>query len=508
MTVFRRICCASLVALMLLSARACGGDSEVKDTTTANAEATTTATADTTPTESTTLYPDALPTDLDYENATVTFLHREEISGDFYSESLNGDIVNDAVYESYLAVEERLNVDIQTVVRRGHTTDVRGDYMNHIEQQIMAGDKTYDWVDIMAAYAAGRMLTGNFLNLLPLENLDLDQPWYIPNMKETVGINGRLYFISGDASLSYLKSAFCIYYNRDMAEQFQIEDLNRVAKDGKWTIDRLIELTAQTAVDLNSDGAYMLDDQLGFISHDSNHIYGYLQAMNIQLYQTNEDGSRSFTFGTDHDHAACTLVAKLKNETLGSYFFNVSNSGLGNQADYQNLSSMFIGNRVFMISAEVDDVIACGYHGMESTYGVLPYPKYNEEQENYYTTSRTTHGVFMIPTTCADPERSAAVMEAISAIRYRDVLPVYFELALKTKYSESTDTAEVFDIIHNSMVLDFGYVYNLAISSPVDIYKKTLDNIGSFASLIKAQTKIMNKKYESVSNTVNTKCPE
>ena len=79
---------------------------------------------------------------------------------------------------------------------------------------------------------------------------------------------------------------------------------------------------------------------------------------------------------------------------------------------------------------------------------------------------------------------------------------------MKIKYSESTDTAEIFDIIHNSMVLDFGYVYNLAISSPMDIYKKVLDTIGSFSSLIKSQTKIMDKKYQSVSDTVNSKCPE
>ena len=507
MTVLRHFGSATLALVILLTTLSCGKSPDPAATSATDTAITTTAATEAS-TEATTLYADELPEDLDFENAVITFLHREEISQDFNVERMTGDIVNDALYESTTAVEERLNIDIQTVVRRGHTTDVRGDYMNHIEQQILAGDKTYDWVDIMAAYAASRMLTGNFLNLLPLENLDLAQPWYIPNMEETVGMNGRLYFIAGDASLSYLKSAFCIYYNRDMAEEFQIEDLNKTIKDGKWTIERLTELTVQTTVDLNSDGTYDLNDQLGFISHDSNHIYGYLQSMNIQLYRRNEDGSRSFTFGTDHDHAACTLIAKLKNETQGSYFFGVSNSGLGNQADYQNLSSMFISDRVFMISAEVDDVIACGYHGMESTYGVLPYPKYDEEQENYYTTSRTTHSVFMMPTTGVDPDRAAAVMEAISSIRYQQVLPTYYEVALKTKYSESTETAEIFDIIHNSMVLDFGYVYNLAISSPVDIYKKVLDTIGSFASLIKSQTKIMDKKYQSVSDTVNNKCPE
>ena len=167
MTVLRRFGSAALALLMLLSALACGKSPDPAAATTTAAETFDIAAASTEiSTEETTRYADELPEDLDFEQAVITFLHREEISQDFAAERLTGDIVNDAIYESTTAVEERLNIDIQTIVRRGHTTDVRGDYMNHVEQQILAGDKTYDWVDIMAAYAASRMLTGNFLNLL------------------------------------------------------------------------------------------------------------------------------------------------------------------------------------------------------------------------------------------------------------------------------------------------------------------------------------------------------
>ena len=97
MTLWRRICCFSLTALLLLSALACAKDPEPVNTTTADSLNTIVATQDTTPTESTTLYADALPEDLDFENATITFLHREEISGDFYPETHTGDIVKDAI---------------------------------------------------------------------------------------------------------------------------------------------------------------------------------------------------------------------------------------------------------------------------------------------------------------------------------------------------------------------------------------------------------------------------
>ena len=217
---FKRILALALAGLMTVTALACGksGDDTPDATTTASTTAATEATtAATEATEATTKYIDDLPEDLTYEGKTVSFLYREEIAGEFWSENINGDIANDAIYDSIMEVEERFGVDIQTTLRKGHTTNVRTEYMDHIDNQILAGEPAYDWVDQMIGKAPTRMQTGNFVNLLNLQNLDLSKPWYIPNMEETAAINNRLYFISGDASLGYLKCAFCYYYNKHRA---------------------------------------------------------------------------------------------------------------------------------------------------------------------------------------------------------------------------------------------------------------------------------------------------
>ncbi|MBQ7322824.1 MAG: hypothetical protein IJW99_12050 [Clostridia bacterium] len=507
----KRALALALAGLMTVTALACGkAADEAPDTTTA---ATTAAPAQTTTateaTEATTKYLDDLPEDLSYAGKTVNFLYREEIAGEFWSDNINGDIANDAIYDSIMEVEERFGVDIQATLRKGHTTNVRTEYMDHIDNQILAGEAAYDWVDQMIGKAPTRMQTGNFVNLLTLQNLDLSKPWYIPNMEETAAINNRLYFLSGDSSLGYLKCAFCYYYNKDLGAEYNIEDLDAVVRAGKWTIEKVKQIATQTSADLNNDGKWTTDDQLGFVCHDNNHYRGYTSSMKMSLFTKQADGTQKYTFGGDRDHAAITALSELQNNTAGVYYFDGSSATASKLAAYQDVADKFSGGNIFIITAEMGNVIDCGYHTMEDTYGVLPYPKYDEAQESYYTNSRSTHNAFMMPTTCTDPEMAAAVMEALSATKYQKVFPAYYEVVLKTKYAADSESAEMFDIIHDSMVLEFGLIYDDALGYyPMNIVKKTIANIGSFASLIKAESKIIEKTYEKMITNIETHCTD
>lgn len=514
-----RLSALLLAGILMLSALACGKtqqDDPTGETTTAadtsvSADVTTTPPADTSATETTvatTKYIDDLPEDLTYEGKTVTFLYREEIQQEFWSDAMTGDVAGDAIYESILEVEERFGIDIQTVFRKGHIVNVRNEYMEHIDNQILAGDSTYDWVDLMIGNAPNRMSSGNFVNLLNLESIDFSKPWYIPNMVETVSILDRLYFVSGDSSLGYLKCAFCIYYNKDLGDRYGIEDLNAVVKSGKWTVEKVMQIASQACTDLNSDGKYNLDDQLGYVNHDNNHPRGFIASTGMQLFVKNTDGSHELVFGSDRDHSVCTALSKLQNETVGAYYTNVSNASATTGALYNEISSLFCSDRIFMISAEMGDVVDCGYHAMESTYGVLPFPKYDEAQESYYTSSRNTHNAFLMPVTCEDPEMAAAIMEALSAVKYQKVLPAFYEVVLKTKYSADSETAEIFDIIHDTMVLDFGYTYDNALNNPVAIYTNILKNVNNFASEIKAKSRVIEKVYDTYVEKIKTKCAE
>lgn len=93
-------------------------------------------------------------------------------------------------------------------------------------------------------------------------------------------------------------------------------------------------------------------------------------------------------------------------------------------------------------------------------YGIIPYPKYDEEQDDYVTIVDGGFTVLAVPKSVTDPERSGIIAEALCAETYKNVIPVYYEIALKEKGARDEESIEMIDFIMSKRVYDFGYVYD------------------------------------------------
>ena len=111
------------------------------------------------------------------------------------------------------------------------------------------------------------------------------------------------------------------------------------------------------------------------------------------------------------------------------------------------------------------------FRDIDFGYGVLPYPKWDETQENYNTTVLTTYSVMSVPADCTDKDRAAAVCEALAYESWKSVTPAYFETALKVKYVADNDSAQMFDIIRDGVSFDFGYIYTMPMDGISDRFK-------------------------------------
>jgi len=415
-----------------------------------------------TETETTDPYLDDLPSDLTFGGKSVTFLYREEVSAEFFAEGANGEVVNDAIFNSICDVEDRLNVDIGVVLRPGHYTDVRQDYKDHIKNTVISGDAAYDWCDMMVASPAGMMSLGIFMNLMENPYIDIEKPYYMKGFSELV-IDGKLYEISGDASLGYLKCTDMLYFNQQLAENYHIPNLYSLVDEGKWTLDKMQEIAEMASQDVDNNGKYNLEDQLGFVMHDNNHLFGFVASTKISCYNKVNDVMQ-FQGGSDLNISVMEKLHTLLYEAAGVYFPGITSAQPDMQEKYYSIADHFKAGHIFMMSAEFDDVVVL-LRDMEDPYGILPFPKYDETQDAYYSMSRSTHNCFVMPVTSKQPEIAGAVLEALSSAKYETVSPAYFEVALKTKYSHDSDSARMYDIIHNNVIIDFGYVYHTGLGS-------------------------------------------
>ena len=92
-------------------------------------------------------------------------------------------------------------------------------------------------------------------------------------------------------------------------------------------------------------------------------------------------------------------------------------------------------------------------------YGILPYPKYDESQENYFTGARDGHSMFCIPIDAQDKDFSGLITEAICEAGALYVRPAYIEKTLNSKLARDEDSVEMLGIIRDTATMEFALEY-------------------------------------------------
>ncbi len=476
-----------LLGLAVLSAMTVASCSDTTDTeipttdTAAAAEVQTEAV-----TEAVHYEPDGLP-ELDFGGAGVHIFGRTTDIPEYSVEEENGDIVNDAIFVRNRTVEERLNVKLSVTQIDGGNYD-RASWVKTVTQSTMAGDSANDIVGgysmTLASLANERML----LNLYDYDYLDFDKPWWPPSLNEEASVGDALYFCSGDISTHMIYYLYATYFNRKFIIDYDLEDPYQLVRDGKWTLDKLYEISSQVYRDLNGNGQKDGEDQFGYLTDT---VYADSLFFAAGLNTTEKDADNiphlSDEFGGEKAQA---LIASLVDA------FKTNNGMLlvdGGSED------TFMADRILFYTTEVF-FAATKLRNTEIEYGILPIPKYDEAQENYYTISSFPYNLFGIPLDARDPEMSAAVLECMASESYRTVSPALFETALKVKYASDSDVSEMYDLIRASNCFDFGRIFNDSLNGLTytmfrdSLYKGQTEWISKYTK----NTKVLNRLFDKL----------
>ena len=101
--------------------------------------------------------------------------------------------------------------------------------------------------------------------------------------------------------------------------------------------------------------------------------------------------------------------------------------------------------------------VAAFLRDSELDFGIVPYPKYDENQKEYITYNFGTY-YMAIPTSASNPEMSAVILEALNAESYNTVKDAYYEVNMKVKFSRDETTQRMLDIIVDTEYFDFTFV--------------------------------------------------
>ena len=459
-----------LAALMTVPImNSCGGSADTPSADTTGAAETTAETID--PNDRS-LIKDNLPDNLDYTGRTFTsMVASPSDQGPFIAgvEESTGDIVEDAVIARNLAVEERLGIDLIYDVR----TDVEGSNIDvEVSKYLLAGDSTHD-LYVGHQWGLTKLLVNG--GIIPVEELDyieLTQPWWWKEYMDELSLGGDThYYYVGDFFLHALRFASVAIFNKELYANYyeDANDLYQLVLDGKWTIDYMAELAKSVYVDLNNNGATDIDDQLGYVSwatyaSTDPFVYG----TDIEFVKRTADGGIEFQMISDD---AVTLCDKLVDFFWQPGTFTGCTSSEEVIAAFSSGKTLFFGSGSFSTVEKIRD--------MECDFGILPCPKYDEEQTAYRTLIYDGGYIGAVNGNSENLDLAGAVLEALNAETYRSVTPIYYETALKVKYTRDDTSAQMIDLIHDSLMTNFIYAYNYA-----------LDNIGlQYRTLITGKSK-------------------
>ena len=175
----------------------------------------------------------------------------------------------------------------------------------------------------------------------------------------------------------------------------------------------------------------------------------------------------------------------------------VDTSDVSYSADF---ITIFNESRSLFTDMNMHDVITM--RGMDADFGIIPWPKYDENAE-YCTNVDAGTNMCIVPLTASDPERTSIILESLCAIGYNKVIPAYFDVALQSKASRDIESADMLDIIKAARIYDLGYYNSQASGDYSNQFVNFIDNksLGrNFASWYKKYEKSVQKALDKVVN--------
>ncbi|MBQ9717239.1 MAG: extracellular solute-binding protein [Clostridia bacterium] len=386
-----------------------------------------------------------------------------------------GDVLNEAMYNRTQQVAEKYNIVFNDDYVPGNSDAALNAFTN--SQQ--AGDQAYDLAMLLERRAFALTNQGYFTDIAGLEYVNLDKPYWFGDVNDTINFSDKTYLSYGSANLGLYDMTHVLCFNQKLITDLQLESPYDLVLEGTWTIDKLKTMGETAMRDVDGDGTWGETDVYGLVGATNALPVNFLAAARQRTIETYEDGTVEVALLTNPMiEEIFTYVSDMCWQT-GFWYTKTTDSN-----NYWRTESHFQEDRALFADHTFYSTISL--RDMVSDFGIVPFPKYTEDQKEYGVMVEAGTRTMTVPANIANPDLSGAVLETLHFLSMRDVMPAYYEVTLKQKVSRDSVSSQMLDIIMDSICYDLGMtMFN--------------DNIkdGIFTTLFKGNL----RKYASVVNS-------
>ena len=372
-------------------------------------------------------------------------------------EDLVGESCQDYVYERNLFVEDLLNCGLEY-----ESVDLIYNAVEaFITKMVKAGDTTYNYCinDLLGFGAAAQK--GYLLDMSDRSNFeeyyfDFDSDEYYTEFMHALSAGPRVYFAAGDYFVDILRASHGLYMNKNLYGNMYTDPdgVYQLVLERKWTLDQFYEIVNGTYIDADGNGEGSESDTFGCViatKNDLNSFWPFYYSTDAGITEAGEDGIPMMR--ADPVERMSFVAERL---------MRVQQSpGIWKTGSAMESRSFFVnGGAIFGVFFNLGDMEGADFRDMDG-FGVVPYPMADENQDGYRTLVHDTAELGVIPANMTGQAASAAsaVIQAMSVHAHRYLRPLYFETALKQKYSQDQMTAQMLDIIVDGIRAPFEFIY-------------------------------------------------
>lgn len=400
-----------------------------------------------------------VPESLDYGNREFNILTYNSIEPEFGDiEGGMDNAINYALLNRDTYVEEYLGVKINVASRNGQY-DAREDYLQHVSNSILSGEKAYDLIGSYSLISVPLATRGLLHNLNETEHLDFSKKWWAKFIYDNATVNNKTFFMSGDISTNLLYNMQVVVFNSDKIKEYNIteDDLYNLVDGGQWTIDRFLEITSNISTP-DGEGNWTENAFYAVGTINGNMLDSFYTAAGMRLFSIENDNIVVSPDVTSSN--VLSLYEKIYNAIYINHTIRIEKHG-----DVGYKSTFISGGEAFCVIPVNAMKVTLGE--MDSEMGLLPFPKYFEDGA-YQTLIGNSHTQYYIPTDANDITASSAVMETMAYASYKYVTPEVFYSAMKYQYSKDENASRMFDIIREGSITDLGILSYMLFNSGIE----------------------------------------
>ncbi|MBO5218717.1 MAG: hypothetical protein J6C52_04750, partial [Clostridia bacterium] len=139
---------------------------------------------------------------------------------------------------------------------------------------------------------------------------------------------------------------------------------------------------------------------------------------------------------------------------------------------------------------------------MKADYGILPAPKYDENQKEYITFASENIHRLVIPVTNDDLSRTGVILDALSFESKKEILPLYYNQTISQKGLRDEDSIEMLDLINSTRMTEVGKIFGITTGLIDAVTNAVKAGDGSVASTVAGMESSVRESLQKLLDTV------